>query len=107
MSGSVPGGPPAESAEGSEDSGLPTNIVPRVRLYLAHYHANIAESGPWHYDIVIKTDLESQLPYFSGESVVTLDVKNDTSKLVFNVHKELKIHDIYRSENHVVSFYLP
>lgn len=52
-----------------------------------------------HYDIAVKTDLISSPPTFSGESIITLDIENDTSTLVFNAHKSLKISHIAISTN--------
>ena len=40
---------------------------------------------------MIKTDLAASPPSYSGELIVTLDVKQDTSAVVFNVSKNLKI----------------
>jgi aminopeptidase 2 len=44
-----------------------------------------------HYDLVIKTDLHTSPPTFSGEALITLDVHSDISKIVFNLHKTLHI----------------
>ncbi|KIJ42373.1 hypothetical protein M422DRAFT_75548 [Sphaerobolus stellatus SS14] len=46
---------------------------------------------PIHYNITIKTDLETQ--EFQGYTTVDLDVLEDTSSLVFNTTK-LNIHDV-------------
>lgn len=54
-----------------------------------------------HYDIAVKTDLLSSPPTFSGESIVTLDVSSDTSTLVFNTHKSLKISHIAIATNDI------
>lgn len=47
-----------------------------------------------HYDIVIKTDLVSSPPTFTGEALITLDVNSSTSELVFHLNKELSITHI-------------
>ncbi|ORX33751.1 leucyl aminopeptidase [Kockovaella imperatae] len=46
---------------------------------------------PEHYELVVKTDLAANPPSYSGELIVTLDVKKDTSSLVFNMSKSLNI----------------
>lgn len=43
--------------------------------------------------------MQSSPPTFAGESIITLDVKTDTSTLVFNTHKSLKISHIVISTN--------
>ena len=46
-----------------------------------------------HYDLAIKTNLHTSPPSFSGEVLVTLDVKETTSTLTLNAHPSLKITD--------------
>ncbi|OWZ56597.1 aminopeptidase 2 [Cryptococcus neoformans] len=71
---SVLGGAVAAGAQ--DDYRLPTSVYPN------------------HYDIVIKTDLLSSPPTFSGEALITLDVNSSTSELVFHLNKELSITNI-------------
>nr|ODN87859.1 hypothetical protein L203_03061 [Cryptococcus depauperatus CBS 7841] len=49
---------------------------------------------PSHYDLAIKTDLLSSPPTFSGEAIISLDIKEDISSLVFHLDKTLSITDI-------------
>ncbi|WVO17857.1 hypothetical protein L204_105555 [Cryptococcus depauperatus] len=49
---------------------------------------------PNHYDLAIKTDLLSSPPTFSGEAIISLDIKEDISSLVFHLDKTLSIADI-------------
>lgn len=54
---------------------------------------------PTHYDVVVKTDLTSSPPAYSGEMLVTLDVHEDTHQLVFNVHEAVNITHIAASSS--------
>lgn len=49
---------------------------------------------PTHYELAFKTDLSAKKPYFSGEALIDLDVKENTKKLVFNVHPSVKVTNI-------------
>ncbi|WVQ78532.1 hypothetical protein IAT38_000618 [Cryptococcus sp. DSM 104549] len=75
MSSAAPPAAGVASPDGGEYR-LPTNLHPQ------------------HYDIVIKTDLLSSPPTFSGEALITLDVLEDTSSLEFHVHKTLSLTHI-------------
>lgn len=46
---------------------------------------------PTHYDLAIKTDLASSPPTFSGEAIISLDVVEDASRIVFHIHPSTKI----------------
>ncbi|KAK8869616.1 hypothetical protein IAR55_000183 [Kwoniella newhampshirensis] len=72
----VPGGAESVSKEEADASRLPTDVYPS------------------HYDLVVKTDLLSSPPTFSGEVIISLDVKSDTSTLHFHLHKELTVTHI-------------
>lgn len=52
------------------------------------------DAVPTHYNIAIKTDLDSAPPSYSGEVIITLDVKNDTTSLVFNLDPSLRVTNI-------------
>ncbi|ODN83394.1 hypothetical protein L202_01538 [Cryptococcus amylolentus CBS 6039] len=67
---------PTGSVTARDDYRLPTDVHPK------------------HYDLVVKTDLLSSPPTFSGELIVTLDVQENTSALVFHLDKELAVTHI-------------
>ena len=46
---------------------------------------------PTHYAVGLKTDLGALPPTFSGEVLVTLDVLQDTSSVVFHIDKSLTV----------------
>lgn len=75
MSDAVAGGA-RSTGDKPTDYRLPTDVVPT------------------HYELAFKTDLAAAKPYFSGEALIDLDVKNTTKKLVFNVHPSVKVTNI-------------
>jgi len=57
--------------------------------------------GTQHYDLVIKTDLLSSPPTFSGEIMIHLDVHEDVKELVFNLNESLKVTHIAITSNDI------
>ncbi len=71
MSDGISGGAAASSTAKPADYRLPTDVAPT------------------HYEVAILTDLAKDK--FSGEALIHLDVNQDTSNFVFNIHPDLKV----------------
>lgn len=50
--------------------------------------------APTHYELAIRTDFDATPPSYSGEALISLDVKDDTSKLVFNIDASLNVTNV-------------
>nr|XP_018263637.1 aminopeptidase 2 [Kwoniella dejecticola CBS 10117]OBR85795.1 aminopeptidase 2 [Kwoniella dejecticola CBS 10117] len=74
MSNTASGG--ASSAPDAEGHRLPTNVYPSL------------------YELAIKTDLVASPPTFSGEGIIHLDIKEDSSSIKFHSHKTVTITHI-------------
>lgn len=102
------GGVVAESGAKPEDYRLPTDVYPKVRhgrscRIILCFCSSCKFSLVQHYDVAIKTNLHTSPPTFSGEVLVHLDVKADTSKITFNVHPSLKVSHLAISSTELKS----